>query len=1528
MKLKFCFLFFITFAAINDVAAQFVTDFSISANKGCAPFVVKLKDNSTLGASSWLWTSNANLTSDKQNPTFVFTNPGIYSITLTSSNGVLSGTLTKTSIIVVYPPLVADFSVDKSSGCLPLSVQFKDLSVPQSSYVKSWFWSFGNGETSTDQNPKITYSDVKKYSVFLKATDANGCVASTVKTEFINASKPSANFIFDSLTCTIPAKVNFISSSSGGSYSYNWDFGNGITSNSEFPGSITYSNYDTIPIKLKITEIGTTCSDSITKNLYLKKFIADFDFSVLCNDTFNLVSVKDKTSPKPTSVKWNFGDGIESLNANETHAYFSNSAYNITLTATESGSCSSKKTITFKPPSPNFTFVNPVECTPPFKVDFTNTTLGNNLIYNWDFGDSIFSTLTNPSHDFSIPPTQYLVSLSATDSLLCTKKIISYVVAPFPFVDFISANSKTKGCVPITASFANKSSNILSPIKSLKWDFGDPSSGINNFGTDSLVSHTYTNPGKYTVTLILQLVNGCTDTIVKTDFIQAGILPTSADFTIFNNDTICYNESLTFTSSSTYANPIYSSTYYCWAFEETSTPMLIGNEITPIKCPSIPSAFHNYDLYINDEAPDHLYNHYKFPNPINLNNFSYQGKVDPSSNTLYTHLFIGFNGCYSEVIKPVEVLPTIAIPGFAFKDNNFDLIECDSSRTIGIYNASENYDSLVYFRVINPLGQKVLTINDLDTVFYTFDQPGKYSIEISVHNKTTTCTDTMVRKFEVIKPTIKVDFIKSVCLNDSPFVAIDSSKFSSGIHSTRVWAINGIEVSSRSEPFMFNDTLNKALTDTGWQQLDLLNTVKINDDLFSILSEQKKCVYRYTDSVYSEGSVLKIAFDKYFVCPGDSFLVMNQSASTSPIIDYAWYSVPDRILLGSNKDIKMANISIGAYQYKLIVRNSFGCVDSLISPILNVTNPTLSFLPNDSVICKNDLVTFKNSSWGENLTFEWTIENSKYLNIDAVHRFNNIGNFDVKLYAIDTYGCKDSINILKSVRVADYPTALFYADSIYSDCPPFTLNFSDTTIENIDKRKWEFGDGNIANSKNYTHTYLTPGKFDVTLTVSNSEGCSDTLIKPKYITVKGPTGTIDPYKIFACAPENILFKTTLNSVEYYIWDFDDKVIESYPFKSTVDSSNHNYKIGGVFSPVLTLIDSNGCYIRQKTLSEIKVDSILANFDNSKQAICNLKNHQFQNLSNTIFKPTYTWNFGDNSTSLDTNPIHTFAVPKIYAIKLIVNSEIGCKDSITLNIPAYEGPDEELTIKNKNFCIPATTDYILEFKNPNFVVDNTSFSLNNTALSGASITLPFTTSGIYNMQYLIEYGSGKCKVDSAFTQTYYEQAIAGFDYDPKNNSTSNSIITFSNSSQNSTIYAWDFNDGSTITSKNPIHSFEKPAKYYVQLIASNLGGCFDTLRVPISIAPYDLIKLPNAFSPDGDGVNDEFGILYSGEITLYLFTIYNRWGNLVFETNKLSDKWDGKREGVDQTVGTYVYYIQTKNKAGETIEYKGNFSLIR
>jgi PKD repeat protein len=198
------------------------------------PLLVNFTDLSTGGnITNWDWDFGDGGTSIEQNPSYEYTDAGLYtvSLTITASNG--SDTETKTDYIeVFYPVPIADFEGTPTSGNSPLTVNFTDLS---SGNIDTWFWDFGDGNSSTDQNPEYIYNSSGLYTVQLIVGGPGGSDTIVKQDYIIVYNTPVAEFDANPTTGLAPLLVNFTDLSTGDITDWQWAFGDGGFSNDKNP---------------------------------------------------------------------------------------------------------------------------------------------------------------------------------------------------------------------------------------------------------------------------------------------------------------------------------------------------------------------------------------------------------------------------------------------------------------------------------------------------------------------------------------------------------------------------------------------------------------------------------------------------------------------------------------------------------------------------------------------------------------------------------------------------------------------------------------------------------------------------------------------------------------------------------------------------------------------------------------------------------------------------------------------------------------------------------------------------------------------------------------------------------------------------------------------------------------------------------------------------------------------------------------------------------------------------------------------
>ena len=424
----------------------------------------------------------------------------------TTGLGSPSSDLTTFLVNYVAPP-VSSFTASTLSGAVPLSVTLTDTSTGAPT---GWYWDFGNGTNSSQQNPTVTYNTPGTYTVTLTVTNANGSSSST---KTITASEPLppppvSSFNSNKLSGTAPLIVTFTDTSTGTPTAWAWNFGNGATSTLQNPAAVTYATPGTYTVTLTVSNAGGSSSSTKTITVTVPPPVCSFSSNKMSGTVPLSVTFTDTSAGAPTAWAWNFGNGATSTaKFPPTIVYNTPGTFTITLTVTNAGgSSSSSKTVTATsaPVAPLSVFsVSPVSGSAPLTVAFTNSSTGSPTSWLWTFGNGATSTLQNPAAVTYTVAKTYTVSLKVTNSIgtHTSSKTVTVTASspPAPVANFTATNR--------TVTFTDTSSN--SPTSWL-WTFGDGSTS-----TARNPVKTYVNAGTYTVTLKATNAKGFT-TLSKT----------------------------------------------------------------------------------------------------------------------------------------------------------------------------------------------------------------------------------------------------------------------------------------------------------------------------------------------------------------------------------------------------------------------------------------------------------------------------------------------------------------------------------------------------------------------------------------------------------------------------------------------------------------------------------------------------------------------------------------------------------------------------------------------------------------------------------------------------------------------------------------------------------------------------------------------------------------------------------------------------------------------------------------------------
>jgi len=209
---------------------------------------------------------------------------------------------------------------------------------------------------------------------------------------------------------------------------------------------------------------------------------------------------------------------------------------------------------------------------------------------------------------------------------------------------------------------------------------------------------------------------------------------------------------------------------------------------------------------------------------------------------------------------------------------------------------------------------------------------------------------------------------------------------------------------------------------------------------------------------------------------------------------------------------------------------------------------------------------------------------------------------------------------------------------------------------------------------------------------------------------------------------------------------------------------------------------------------------------------------------------------------------------------------------------------------------------------------------------------YDQSGVYDVSLEIISPIG-CRVAETFNSLIRVEPgpTADFVFTPDELTSFNNTATFTNTSQNDASWFWDFDREAFSTEENPIYTFRDTGLQEVKLIVTRDNGCQDTIVKFIDVIPEVLFHMPNAFTPNNDGSNEEFfgkGVLDG--IQDFEFSIWNRWGERIFFTTDPEQGWNGKKDNVGEEapVGSYIYLVTFVDPRGAPNKLKGNVNLVR
>jgi len=1423
-------------------------------------------------------------------------------------------------------------------------------------YQRYEYWNFGDYwnlgyDSIVDWTPwpptfphTIAFPGIGTYSI--EMADSNFCGIAPTSITIQIVPPPIAQIDISDDTVCVGTPVTFYQQSTGGMNVYKWNFGNGMGWIPTGGGNITFvygtpGTY-TVQAMVGVTGASNSCSDTTSVQVVV---LPNPVVSIIPDQTMGCDNLDvNFTQVASDAVQWNWtfdvSPGSYSGNSPPTISYDSPGTYNVTLAVLGQNGCPGSDTEViqlYQSPVADFAMNNLCEGDSAQFIDESAGSVNDPIItWNWDFDDGEFSSNQSPMHLYNATGT-FDVTLEVT-TVHCNDEVtlsMSVDEAPAPQI----GQDVLNGCGPVTVQFSNTTTNAIS----YTWNFGD---GQNSTAAEPL--HTYFNPTTqdttYVITMTADNEYGCggTDTLFVTVFPSA-----QAGFNDNSTPPGCSPFEANFFNTSTGASS------YLWDMGDGTTT--------------------------TTENPVYTFN-------------NTSGFIDTYDVTLYAY---ASNGCNDTVMHIITVFPLADLDFTIWPDSG-----C-APLTVTMPYISGALEYLWDF------GDGTTSTFAIPTHQYqnaTYD-PILYTVTL-VATSPFGCVDTASSSV-LVNPSPLAQFNADVTAGCAPLTAtfqnlsIQSDYFEwnygDGTTST---------TSSVTHTHTYYNTTNSV------QNFQVMLTAHSDDG----------CSHQFVIPVQAYPEVVASVNEPSPQCAPASVYFDNTSVNGS---GYLWdfgnglqstEENPTGYFVNNTADPIIFNV-------QLQTTSSFGCVDEISFPVVINPTPVADFEMSETSLCEPAPIIFSNTSIYAD-SYNWNYgDGQTSANSDSIHvhvfqdPMDDLMDYNIVLVASTNEGCTSSTTAIFSL----YPQviAAFAVDTI--GCSPHAAMFMNQSID-ANSYEWSFGDGQFSAANNPVNIYTTNSTSDTTYTAElvaeNQFGCTDTADANIHV-LHTPLAVAQIDNLFDCYPMTAVLANYSIGADYFQWVYGTGDVSSN------SNTLHEYTYFN-FSPslityniTLNVYTNNGCTSSDQLTVDVYPD-LNADFEVDNEG-CTPLTLTLDNNSDGAF--SYLWNFGDGDFSNEYEPTHTFfnwgISDTTYTITLIIQNAFGCTDTADASITVFPVPNAQftaspfvqtwpaatITIDNMTTGGTLTYDWDMDDGTDLFVEEPGDYtyatwgeynielfvsngSCNDSYMQTVEILAPAPVAnfegpaqgcGPLNVQFnnLSEYavssfwqfGDGGTANSTNPVYTYwqpgtytvsltvygydgtsdqmvqqniievYPSAIAAFTVTPSEVNVPGQPVYYLNLSQQADIYEWQFGDGGTSTVENPIYLYQDAGTYTVTLIANNEYNCPDTMVIADAVHAIAVGQLdfPNAFTPnqqDASGGsydamgydNDVFFPLHKG-VTEFEMFIFNKWGELLFETKDIWRGWDGYYRSELCKQDVYVWKARARFVDGQEVVKSGDVTLL-
>lgn len=676
------------------------------------------------------------------------------------------------------------------------------------------------------------------------------------------------------------------------------------------------------------------------------------------------------------------------------------------------------------------------------------------------------------------------------------------------------------------------------------------------------------------------------------------------------------------------------------------------------------------------------------------------------------------------------------------------------------------------------------------------------------------------------------------------------------------------------------------------------------------------------------------------ICSGNSVTLTASGA-----ISYSWNN---GLGIGATKNVT----PITSTTYTVTGTDNFGCSNTSSHTITAKPLPTATISGTVDVCVDevNPTLTFTGTNGVAPFIFTYTINGGAAQTLTSTGNTATItvetnvtGVFTYVLTnVIDADLCSQNQNETAIVTINPRATAVISGTTVSceGDVTPLVVTFTGTNGTAPYTFTYTLNGGanqtvtSIGDVATLSLSTLNTGIFTYNLVaVIDSKGCEQAQVGTAVITINSLSNATISGTTSVCQNEmspKVKFKGT-NGTAPYTFSYTINGGELQTIVSTADSAiiNVSTATAGVFTYSLVSVhDTNLCEQQIAASAVVTINALPTVSAGADKIICTGGSVTLIGTG-IVGGGAYTW---DNGV---VNNIAFIPVAGIHVYTVIGTDANGCSNTDDMTVTVQDTPDVSFTVNQKEFCVPAEVELI---NTSNSVGENCVWTIQGLApiLGCANQNVTINKSGHFNVTLTMISNSGTCVGSMTLNNSIRidPTPVAQFSYTPDEVTVINNLVSFRNESSGGKIYEWDFGNGNQSTVLHPVEIISNEVNAFnVTLIVTSELGCKDTAHTVIKVEDEFAFFVPNAFTPDGSAINETFTPVFPSGYDPYdyLLIIYNRWGEMVFESHDASIGWDGRYAGSICPDGMYSWRIEVKthlNKTDERKIFSGHITLIR